>query len=284
MRAVSLPNGFRKLILEVDSRPDRDEEWIRKERKSNPEYEREYNLQWGSIVGTPVFAPLYKRSLHEVQMDPLPNGLVMRGWDFGFVRPACVWAQFDGTGQLGIRYELLGSDETISEFGLRVVQFSGKKFTGCKFVDYGDPAGHQRNDRSERTSIQILKDLYGIKVKTRPSEIVQGIDRIRYHLLARSDGRPGIVIDPQECPILSRGFARSYVRSETDPEKPLKDGFNDHLFDALRYMAIQVLKTPKRGRSPERTQTSTEAEHRDLWRGLRSRGRPNETNPVVGEW
>lgn len=284
LKAASLPNGFRKLSIDWNVRPDRDDAWYQREKKSNPEFQREYLGQWGSVIGTPVFAPLYKKALHEVAMVPLKSTDVHVGLDFGYVRPAAVWAQFDGTGQLGIRHELLGHEETISQFGARIVAVNRRIFAGCRFSYYGDPAGHQRNDRSERTSIQILKDLYGFKVKTRPSEIAQGIDRIRYHLLPRADERPGIVIDPSACPILSHGFARAYVRDEKDPEKPLKDGFNDHLFDALRYLAIHVLKPPKRRRSAERTQTPAEAEQDEIWRGLRSSGRPNESNPVLGEW
>jgi hypothetical protein len=231
-----------------------------------------------------VFSPLFKKKVHEVEMEPLPNTDVHVGLDFGFTHPAAVWSQFDGSKQLGIRHELLGEDEVISDFGLRIVEVNRRIFAGCRMHYYGDPAGHQRNDKSERTSIQTLKDLYGMKVKTRPSEIIQGIDRIRYHLLSRADRRPGIVIDPVACPLLAHGFARGYVRDDKDPEKPHKDGYYDHLFDAFRYKAIHILKAPKRRRSPERTQTPAEAENTEIWRGLRSSGRPNDSNPVLGEW
>lgn len=284
MRAVDLPNGYRKIVLEWSERPDRDQAWYERERKSNPEFDREYLLTWGAAVGTPVFSPIYKKSLHEVSMEPLKATDVHIGIDFGFTRPAAVWAQFDGSRQLGIRHELLGEDEVISDFGRRIVDANRRLFAGCRFHYYGDPAGHQRNDRSERTSIQVLKDLFGMKVKTRPSEIIQGIDRIRFHLLPRADKRPGIVIDPVACPILAHGFARGYVRSETDPEKPFKDGYYDHLFDAFRYQAIHILKPPRRGRAAPRTQTPEEAEQTAIWRGLRDRGRPSKEHPVVGEW
>lgn len=277
-----MPNGYRKLILEWSDRPDRDAEWADRERKTNPEFEREYGLLWGSVVGTPVFRPIYKKALHEVEMVPLEKTEVMVGLDFGFTRPAMALAQFDGAGQLGIRRELLGEDETIDRFGLRVQRILRADFSGCPVAFYGDPSGHQRNDRSERTSIQILKDLYGWRVKTRPSEIIQGIDRIRLHLLARSDGKPGIVIDPVQCPKLAYGFARGYVRSENDPEKPLKDGFYDHLFDALRYMAIHVLKPPKRLRGKPSRMTPDEANTAAIWAGRR--GRRKSENPVIGDW
>lgn len=286
VNVVPLPNGYTKVVLEWNERPDRDEEWYQRERKSNPEFDREYLLTWGAVVGEPVFKPLYKKQTHERRMEPLPKTLVMRGWDFGYTRPACVWAQFDGTNQLGIRKELLGEDETIDQFGLRVVNLSREIFGAARFEDYGDPAGHQRNDKSERTSIQILKDLYGIKVRTRPSEIQQGLERIRYHLLPRGDGRPGVVVDPDQCPILAFGFARGYVRDEKDPEKPLKDGYYDHLFDALRYLAIHKLKAPKRKKGPARDRAAEEVETERIWEGIRGTGkrRTRSENPVVGDW
>lgn len=283
MKVEHLPNGFAKAILEWNDRPDRDQEWFDRESKSNPEFAREYGRLWGSVVGTPVFAPLYRRALHETVMEPLKGAPVLRGFDFGYVHPACVWAQMDSTGQLGIRHELLGEDETIEKFGRRVVDLTALWFPDAKeFRDYGDPAGHQRNDRSERTSIQILKDMYGIKVKTRPSDIKQGIDRIRLALPPRADGRPGLLVDSVACPKLSYGFARSYIRDEHDPEKPFKDGFYDHLFDALRYMAIHVVRTPKRQKQAPRPLSREQRNTAEIWR---LHGRPRRaTNPVVGDW
>lgn len=276
-----MPNGYRKVVLEWSDRPDRDAEWADRERKTNPEFEREYGLLWGSVVGTPVFRPIYKKAIHEVEMEPLEKAEVMVGLDFGFTRPAAVFSQFDGTGQLGLRRELLGEDETIDRFGARVRSILRADFRDCSAAFYGDPAGHQRNDRSERTSIQILKDLYGFRVKTRPSEIIQGIDRIRLHLLARSDGRPGIVVDPVQCPKLAYGFARGYVRSENDPEKPHKDGYYDHLFDALRYKAIHVLKPPKRKKGRPGRQTPEEANNAAIFDGIRRR---NRSESPLGDW
>lgn len=283
MKVEYLPNGFAKAILEWNDRPDRDQAWFDRESRSNPEFAREYGRLWGSVVGTPVFAPLYKRALHERKMEPL-NATVLRGWDFGFVHPACVWAQLDATGQLGVRRELLGEDETIQQFGERVVAHTAEWFPDAKvFEDFGDPAGHQRNDRAERSSIQILKDLFGIRVKTRPSDIKQGIDRIRLALMPRAeDGtNPGLLVDPEGCPLLAYGFARSYIRDEHDPEKPFKDGYYDHLFDALRYLAINVMRTPKRHREAPRQPTPDERLHAEVRRGL---GRRKGGNPVIGDW
>jgi hypothetical protein len=282
VRVEHLGNGFTKAILEWSDRPDRDEAWFERESRSNPEFAREYGLLWGSVVGTPVFSPLYRKSIHETRMEPLKGVAVHRGWDFGYVHPACVWAQFDGTGQLGVRHELLGEDETIEHFGRRVVDLSDTWFGEAEFVDYGDPAGHQRNDKSERTSIQILKDLFGIRVRTRPSEIIQGIDRIRSALAPRDDGRPGLTVDPIGAEQIAYGFARSYIRDEHDPEKPFKDGHYDHLFDALRYMAIHVLKTPKRKREAPKVRTREQLESAAIREHLGRK--PNRAHPVLGNY
>lgn len=282
MKVEQLANGFAKAILEWNDRPDRDQEWFDRESKSNPEFAREYGRLWGSVVGVPVFSPLYRRAVHEREMEPIKGATVLRGWDFGFVHPACVWAQQDTTGQLGIRRELLGADETIEQFGARVVAHTAEWFPNAKeFRDFGDPAGHQRNDKSERSSIQILKDVYGIRVRTRPSEIRQGIDRIRLALTPRADGAPNLLVDASTCPKLAYGFARSYIRDDHDPEKPYKDGFYDHLFDALRYMAIGVLRTPRRSKPAPVPLTRAQHEAAAIRRGFR-RNRGN--NPVVGDW
>lgn len=283
MRVEALPNGFTKAVLEWSDRPDRDQAWFDREIRTNPEFAREYQLVWGATVGTPVFSPLYKKSLHEQQMEPLPHAVVHRGWDFGYVHPACVWAQFDATDQLGIRHELLGENETIEQFGQRVVDLSREWFgDDAEYADYGDPAGHQRNDKSERTSIQILKDMFGIRVKTRPSEIIQGVDRLRSALVPRDDGRSGLTVDPVTCPQVAYGMTRAYIRDEHDPEKPFKDGHYDHLFDALRYMGIHVLKTPKRRRAPEQPRTREQLETAAIREHLGRK--PSRAHPVLGNY
>lgn len=232
MRAVTLQNGWRKCVIEIADRPGRDAEWADRERRRNPEFAREYELVWGSRGGDPVYDS-YSKALHERPLDVIRGQTVVCGWDFGFRRPAFVGAQFDSAGRLNFLAELLGEDETIDKFSLRVQALCHDTFgPGATYEDWGDPAGNQRSDRAERTSIQVVREVTGRRIKWRPSQVKQGLDLVRWALAIRDDNEPGLFVDPVRCPLLSQSFSVGYIRDEKDPEVPVKDGYFDHCFAA----------------------------------------------------
>ena len=55
--------------------------------------------------------------------------------------------------------------------------------------------------------------------------------------MPKYDGSAKFRID-QKCKTLIDGFLGGYVRKDGDDETPEKDGFYEHLFDALRYGLI----------------------------------------------
>jgi len=117
-----------------------------------------------------------------------------------------------------------------------------------------DPAGHQKSDKAEFTSIEVLRDL-GIYPNSKPSAIDEGLEILRQRMVRRNDGLYGMIVSPK-CKILIDGFKGGYRYPEhkdgmPEKEQPLKDGFYDHLQDCVRYIAVNYLEltnvNPNRG-------------------------------------
>lgn len=215
-------------------------------------WKREMELSFETAAGKPVYMN-FDRQTHVWQkpdtMLGWPAGRpVYRGWDFGFHRPACVWGFENEKDQLVMLYELLGHDVQIHEFADEVIARSKEWFPGASFHDFCDPAGAQRSDKSEKSSVEVL-GARGIGVSFRKSGIREGLNVVRLLLSKRSDGTPGLLVHPR-CRILIEGLGGAYHYPEIDPkapsvesEVPEKDGFFEHIQDAFRYMAIGI-RTP----------------------------------------
>ena len=235
-------NGFTVLRLHYSADPDKDYKWAEEARKGylTDIWNQEMELDFTKATGRRVF-PEFKRDLHikEVVFNPLET--VWRGWDFGYHHPAVVWFQVDADDSPIILAELLGSEVVINSFAKDVVRLSKKLFPGCNFLDAGDPAVRAKNDKSLRTSADILRQ-FNIRIQTRSMPVRDGINIIRTLLLPRPDGEAKFRISPS-CQLLISGFMGEYLRDEAT-DNPVKDGYMEHIFDALRY-GMSVVFNPK---------------------------------------
>lgn len=240
-------NGF--AVLEVHYTADpakRDPEWKARMSKgmTRRQWDQEYEMNWQLKAGQPIFAE-FERQVHAATSLQLrPDAELLRGWDFGYHRPACVFAQFNQADQLCILGAVIGKDVHILHFARQALKW----FPDAKTVrDFCDPAGNQRSDKSERTSIEMLQSL-GVYPEWHRTGIKSGVDLIRHLLFKRPDLRPGLLVDGG-CEALLDGFEGGYSYPEARPgqiasELPDKDGYYDHLFDALRYLVVGVVSVP----------------------------------------
>lgn len=202
--------------------------------------------------GKPVY-PMYREELHLKEGLEWPSGKpVYVGFDFGFHRPAILCSSFDANGRWVILRELMGEDITIDRFGDVVVQKLNEWFPKASFVYYGDPAGNQKSDKGERTSIEVLATK-GISISTSVSTIRQGIELVSQKLTKLIDGIPALLVS-RHCPILNDALLGGYhypQMKEGGPvgEVPKKDGYYEHLCDCLRYLAVNLLTFPAEEKS-----------------------------------
>jgi len=205
--------------------------------------------------GRPVY-PEFRPSLHVRKLDVIPGIPITRGWDFGYHHPVCVFTQKLGD-RMHVLGELEGQEEKIDDFAKRVLATCAKRFPEVRqYVDWCDPAGQQHNDKSDRTSFQIMTTL-GIVPRAKPRAITDGILINRILLQPRettvstticpdtgqelyeTDITPGMLVDPSAIKLIE-GFSGGYhypEKMQPDEKKlPRKDNIFDHLQDAIRYI------------------------------------------------
>ena len=229
-------NGFTIIGLHHSADPKKTPEWVAQMKKSyasEDAWKQEQELDFSKTEGARVY-PGFKVDKHVRKLQYNPYRTIWRGWDFGFVHPAVVFAQLDENDRLCVLKEMMGEEVTINEFAKAVLKTSNELFPGCSFRDAGDPAGRARTDKSEKTTVDILRS-FGIKMHMQNSGVDEGINCIRGLLVPRTDDKPGLFVDPS-CEILMDGFLGGYIRKENGDA--IKDGFYEHIMDALRYLVV----------------------------------------------
>lgn len=256
-------------------------ERIMKGYTSLAKFKREMRRDWSSGSGDayfPEFAvyggrDFYVRSLPGI----LRNRPVLRGWDLGVKKPAVGWLQVDEVYRVAVFRSILPGYMPIHDLG-QVVQFlSGQRSLGdcspefarpfletylqnprnnpypwfppgAKFLDF---AGHEKNMATDmqktrddpRTRTEVLSRL-GIHLQHCHAAAKR--DTIARQLLApRPDGRPGIIFDPHNEQLITAfdgGMVWEPVtRLRPTPEKYLKDGENDDIFEAVFYAIVAAV-------------------------------------------
>lgn len=202
---------------------------------------------WGFTPDGKPFHQGYIETLHKRKLQYNTLRPIYRVWDYGWHHPACSFHQIDVKGRWLILKEHMGTDITIQRYGEQMKIQSREWFPDAKFsdVDYGDPAGEQKSDKSEKTSVEILASL-GIFVVSKPSTY-----RIRKEIVERKlstliEGLPALMID-ESCRIINDGFNGGYhyperkAGAQFNPnlmEAPFKDGYYEHLMNTVEYFAV----------------------------------------------
>jgi hypothetical protein len=243
-------------------------EWIAKAKEGISEkgWNREYEIGYDVFSGQPVY-PEFAEMHISSNLAFIPGSYMLGGWDFGYHHPAFVAAYVNTLDQLCIVGEQLGSNESIQAFASRVLKWRTATYPGAQWIEACDPAGHQKTDKSEFTSVEVLNSL-GIYPTSKPSHIREGLEIIQQRMMRRNDGQVGILIHPM-CRIIIDSLKGGYRYPEVkdgSPEKedPLKDGYYEHLMDALRYLCVNNFNAV-----PVGTQ-AVESGRNDIMRGGRS--------------
>ncbi len=187
--------------------------------------------QWGNTYpGEPVIRQ-FKRSLHVKPSLEYFGGTVFRFWDFGYNRPAVLFAQLATDGRLQILGEFLGHHIEGTKFIETVTAQTAQRFPNATvFQDYGDPAVAQHKDTG---SMLALLNNAGILMRYQRTPFDLSIQLLRKRFESLIEGDPAILIDEQ-CRVLVDALCGGYHLKD-DGVTPRKDGFFDHLCDSLRY-------------------------------------------------
>ena len=211
--------------------------------------------EYGFIPDGDPFYQGFKESIHKREIPVLSGKELLLGWDYGFRHPACVITQIDSHGKWGAIREIVGTNITIRQFAEVVKQFLNVNFNGYSTMSYGDPAGKQVNDKSEKTSEDVLRSK-GFNVISQPSTYRDRKEIIEGKLATLVGGVPALTVDPA-CKIIVDGFLGGYHYpmiqqgqqfTAVKTEQPYRDGFYEHIMNALEYIAVNVFKPIEKAR------------------------------------
>ncbi len=200
-------------------------------------------------LGNPVY-PEFRTGNYITSIDVDPNLPLVRGWDFGFQHPACIWLQMRGE-QIRVLGEKLGEKLYLDDFvenhcipfENNVLLAGVKGGVNIKRTDFCDPRGADKSDKG-RTSIEVLNGL-GIYPAYRRTWIDEGIKAVRSRLVTMNaqTKEPNFLIHPR-CTILAEAMRGGYKRLDGE-ETPHKDGYYDNIADAARYPILHCVHRAK---------------------------------------
>lgn len=250
------PKGWHVLAIHYSADPSKrpgtpeGDAWIEEKKSDSSErdWKREMEIDFTIAEGDPFF-PRFNRSVHIKPWQYDPTLPIIRSWDFGRGHPSCVWSQKKPNGQIRVMRSVIETQKDIFAFAPYVLSESQMRWPGATFIDCGDPAGAQETDKGATTQILLIE--FKINLHYRWSSNEEGWKMMEKSLIVREDGEPGILIDPRDNEDLIDGFAGGYKldtgATGRDTEGRLKnsakkDGWYEHVMDALRYAYIHCFK------------------------------------------
>lgn len=256
----------------------RDPSWLENIRSamSVSKFRQEYDLQWDTFHGKPVF-PDFSEKLHCVESASPEIGLpLLLGVDQG-LNAACVVCQQQGE-RFVVLKEILGVNmgaERFVEKVCRELALDFPEWSDLKkdFIVYMDPAGFSRRDVDERTYASVWVNRGFKRCFPGPMLWEERRQSVEGGLLKQNKEGSIFRIVKGECSLLLRGFNGGYRYSEkafdVEPTRarPVKDE-HSHVQDALQYVkgGFDRLKT-KGGNSsiPELKYSSYTTEAKDSY-------------------
>lgn len=261
---VNPKNKFLVFELHYSADPKKRDPAYRDSLKSSmplANYLQEYELNWDTFVGTPVYRDFQKR-MH-VSTAPLKAeaGIpLLLGFDFGLT-PACIVAQ-QQSDQLVVLREFQEFNMGTRRFATKVIPqilqaFRAHPDRKQDWLVFADPAGQNRAESNEETSYRVLTREFGLTV--RPGAVAWEARRqsVEAHLLKMTRQGPGLLIDPS-CTHFIRGMEGGYRYPERAAEiepgnpRPVKDEFS-HIQDAFQMICSAFFKpdrAPTKIRAP----------------------------------
>lgn len=209
-------------------------------------WRREYEIDWATPEGEPVI-PEYDASVHAAPCVVDRNLPLLRGWDFGFVSPVCLFAQYATFGQLRFLRELAPFNTPLRSLLPMVAGITTELvgFNAAGVFDAGDPNVHNQTELG--STAEVLAE-YRIRMhSTRPgSQVSYANFRERFTSMPFVQGMghiPAVLVDPTGCPNLHEALSGAFhlLGNPGDTTKsqthiPIKCHPYKDLVDAARYL------------------------------------------------
>ena len=272
---------FARHRLHWSAHPDRDEAWaeMKRGRMDPQQWLREYEMSFVVMAGQPVY-PTFDLATHvrALKFKPTADTVLYRGFDIGYRHPACIWTWRNPVDQLYVLKEYAPVDTDGRTFLRNVKELSAAMFQKCKYRNIVPHDARNKSFMAEKKAEQSFIDL--MEAEKMSVDIINGVglqaglEDVRHLLKIRADGRAGIVINENECPILVEGFQGGYhypERRQHEINVPVEEPFKDHWYDdpqdALRMIASNINKEIQEGRKKSYPKYEDYAEETDEFGG-----------------
>jgi hypothetical protein len=255
-------------VVEIDpwANPKKDEAWLEARRRravNEVAFKREYLRDWTSAGGQPFYPEFMSRPERYIRraIGLIEGQPIVRGWDFGYRRPACVWFQYSPqSGRVWVLRELLGQNIDTHSFRDLVLYLSGERTMDyllkrpmavqwvngilanpkmppppwfeavgapVQYLDYAGPEALQRRaavegESAARVDMDILAE-EGIRLGVYHVSVKAREKIIRRLMGIKPDGHPGIIVDPS-CKDLCLGLGGRIVFKRATTDDPMPDG------------------------------------------------------------
>lgn len=281
-RVRTTAKGYDVLELDAWADPARGPEWLAQAERnatSRADFERNVLRNW-NITGGSTFFPEFGevgRSRYEWEPPVLLKGTVIRGWDFGWRAPRCVWLQYSlKSDRVYVLREFCPNGISAHHFRDAASYLSGQLTgplepqvaewidmwrelpgvpsppwfpPGTAFVDLSGPEVNAVQSISardpEQATVRQVFAAGGIEFAIQIGRVRGRAHVLRRLLPVRQDGRPGILISPscvETLAMLDGGLTfRKGTVANPRPEEPKKDGRFDNIFDALTYALVGMV-------------------------------------------
>ena len=203
--------------------------------------------------------PSFVAAIHSRTTAIIPDRPIIRSWDFGWRRAACLWAQRTDWGQLIVHREWMALETPETEFIEGVKMRTNDWFGDRTVVDYGDPAARNRDPHGISTLARL--DLAGIQMMYRQSTYAQRIPLINQRLSLLLAGHPAVIVNPL-CTVLTEGLEGGYHYPSINIERkfteghevPFHDQWYSHLANAFEYLMVNLFLGATSSKREERRQ------------------------------
>jgi hypothetical protein len=207
-----------------------------------------YVMNRSSVVtdGQPVY-PQFRRDVHvsDRELDPIPGVPVAVGLDFGR-QPAALIGQ-SLRGDWFVQREFIARDESAVEFAPALKAYLAQHYPGYTFVFWGDPAGSQRGQATDKTPFMVFRE-HGMIVEPAPNpqnQLTIRHEAVNAVLMRRSlEGkRPSALLVSPRCVTYITGMSGGYfmrrirVSGERYADQPEKNQYS-HICEAGENMLL----------------------------------------------
>ena len=201
---------------------------------SDEEKERYVRGEFGFLpYGNRVF-PMFDKNLHVFPVEFDEKYPLIIGMDFGYRHPAAVWVQVVGEPEdealrkVIVLDEYFGKDLLLDDFIGIVKERTSAYYPKAEIVFWcGDPFSAAQKTSYGEAIQETLRIKHNIPLRTRRVPVDQSVNNVAGLLRQRR-----LLVHPK-CKILIKALQGGYRRDEYG--EIVKDGFYDHIVDALRY-------------------------------------------------